>query len=195
MELHSNSTMYCKVRGAHYQCKGPVDPADREYSKYSPQFHIPPPLCNYKEPSTSTAGRSWEVWRRRRSNQCSMWNTMQNFSAVEMRSDVWVSGPRPPFEWQGTQAARSSVWPTSIPVLLSVQLSASVLPALIPSCSPGGVNTELFPQERCVLMQTASSAFSHDVAEQRPSLPGERTPGHKCLQLNSGSPFLFFWVI
>lgn len=129
------------------------------------------------------------------SNECSMWNTMQNFSAMEMRSNVWVSGPRPPFEWQGTQAARSGVWPTSIPVLLSVELSASALPALIPSCSTGGVNTELFPQERCVLMQTASSAFSHDAAEQRPSLPGERTPGHNCFQLNYSSPFLVFGFV
>lgn len=115
---------------------------------------------------------------------------MQNFSTLEMQSNVWVSGPRPPFEWQGTQAAPRGVWPTSIPVLVSVHLSASALPALIPSCSTGGVDTELFPQDRCVLMQTASSAFSHDAAEQRPSLPGERAkPRH-----NSGSPFLFFWV-
>lgn len=86
-------------------------------------------------------------------------------------------------EWQGTQTAVRGVWPTSISVFISVYLSASVLPPLIPSCSTGGVNTEQFPQDWCVLMQTANSAFSRDAAEQCPSLPVERTPlRHNCFR-------------
>lgn len=100
-----------------------------------------------------------------------------------MQSNVWVSGRWPLVEWQGTQTAVRGVWPTSISVFISVYLSASVLPPLIPSCSTGGVNTEQFPQDWCVLMQTASSAFSRDATEQCPSLPVERTPlRHNCFR-------------
>lgn len=97
--------------------------------------------------------------------------TLYNFPNM-IQLSVWVSALWHLCERRGTQTAIRDVWPLSIFVFISVDLSSSVLPPWL--LHRGCQDRMIPPGLMCAPAQTAGCALSKHAAELRPSLPAER---------------------